>query len=180
MREIILAALALSACAASPQPRPSPQLLPLHPQTVAGLDLRKSQGADAEPGPYFIHIESIATHHTSLQCSTLLKSTVQGHWIRSQLCQEGPGLLKVPVQKVLDTTRDLTAEQDKHIEEILASKELYQPQNITRNTGPPAIGAMFHLIEIRTTKGRATAEHHGNIPHGKAAELAAYILALPQ
>lgn len=152
----------------------------MHPSTIAGLDLRKTHGVDAEPGSSFIHIESVAAHHTNLQCSTLLKSTVPGHWVRSQLCQEGPGLLTVPVRKVLDTTLALTAEQDKHIEASLASKALYQSPTASPNPEPPAIGAMFHLIEIRTANGRVTAEHYGNNPHGKAAELAAYILALPQ
>ena len=149
------------ACAPQPQLDGKAIAEPSAPEILRGLEIRRQYGQAIPVAASAIYVDSVAVHHTRSEGSTVVWLGADGRWQLSQVSQTSAGLLKVEARMDYTVTRQLTDEEARTLESLLADESLYRGE--VRRTGAVGVGAPFHVMEIVTPKGQVVYRWDGRL-----------------
>ncbi len=143
------------------------------PEIKQSLALRTRHGVPTPEGTEAIYVHSIAVHHIREEFSTVATRALDGRWSVSRAGEEGPGLLRIEERLIPETTRTLSEEEGRVLDQLLWQPSTYhQKSSLPRN---PYIGAAFYTMEIETPMGRTVLRWTGKLG-GKAGAVADLVI----
>jgi hypothetical protein len=143
------------------------------PTIKQSLEIRARYNIPTPESEVAIYVDSVSVHHLREEQSAVATRDADGHWHVSAVVEEGPGLLNVEPHLVSNDTRTLSDTEGRQLDELLAQDDLYRERWESRET--PAVGAMFHTMEIDTPAGHMVIWWFGRLG-GKAGTVADLVI----
>lgn len=136
--------------------------VPTDPEIVRAFALRDRNDLPKPTSRTAIYVDSVATHHTYTEASTIVWKDEKGEWRRSQVIEEGPGgLLKIERRLVRNLETTLDQQTSQLLDSLIQDPDLYA--GVVQREGDVGIGAPYHVMAIVSPYGRTTVAWGGRL-----------------